>query len=225
MKIGKRLNQLHDMVNEPYDHIWDCCCDHGLLGAALLNSQPTAHIHFVDVVPTLIDALSNRLKLHFPENYRWEAVCMDAGQLPLATYSGRHLVIIAGIGGDLMMDMLSTLQGKNPDLTLDFLLCPVHHQYALRELLIARQFKLKEEKLVEENSRFYEMLLVTTHDDSNTLPDVTRTGSRLWLSDSDAQRKACENYLANTLAHYQRIQRGKPEQVSDIVTAYEQVRI
>ncbi|MDD1780940.1 tRNA (adenine(22)-N(1))-methyltransferase TrmK [Enterovibrio sp. ZSDZ35] len=225
MKIGKRLRQLQMMVNAPYDHIWDCCCDHGLLGASLLREHPDAFVHFVDVVPALIDKLSQQLRQHFAHNTQWEALCMDAGELPLAQHSGRHLIIIAGIGGDLMMDMVARLQDTYPEFALNFLLCPVNHQYALREMLIARGFKLKEETLIEENQRFYEIMLVTTHDETAQLDQVTRTGSRLWLSNDDAQRDVCQRYLAKTLQHYQRIQQGRPTAVEDAVKAYQSVDV
>ncbi|HSC68256.1 MAG TPA: SAM-dependent methyltransferase, partial [Cellvibrio sp.] len=57
LKLGKRLQQIELMVTANYDHIWDCCCDHGLLGAALLARKAAPHIHFVDIVPELMRKL------------------------------------------------------------------------------------------------------------------------------------------------------------------------
>ncbi|MDX2422429.1 MAG: SAM-dependent methyltransferase, partial [Amphritea sp.] len=48
MKLSKRLTQIEQLVAPGYTHIWDCCCDHGLLGAALLARHSDAQIHFVD---------------------------------------------------------------------------------------------------------------------------------------------------------------------------------
>jgi len=53
------------MVKSQYDH---CCCDHGLLGAALLAQQAAPHIHFVDVVPELMQQLENKLTRFFPKS-------------------------------------------------------------------------------------------------------------------------------------------------------------
>lgn len=226
MKIGKRLQQLQSMVTEPYDHIWDCCCDHGLLGAALLRQHPNAFVHFVDVVPALIESLTERLTQHFADTPRWQALCMDAGALPLDTHKGRHLIIIAGVGGDLMMAMIARLQDTHPDLALDFLLCPVHHQYALRTMLIKRRFGLKAECLVEENRRFYEVLLVTSQrGDATQCFDVSPVGSLLWQVTDKTQRAMQKQYLLKTLSHYERIQRGKPDEVAAILKAYQQVVI
>ena len=36
------------MIPDGYDHIWDCCCGHGLLGMTLLARHAAEHIHFVE---------------------------------------------------------------------------------------------------------------------------------------------------------------------------------
>lgn len=55
------------MVTSEYTHIWDCCCDHGLLGAALLSRQAGSYIHFVDIVPELMSELKNKLQRFHPK--------------------------------------------------------------------------------------------------------------------------------------------------------------
>jgi len=48
------------MVTGNYQHIWDTCCDHGMLGEALLVEQIANKVntrlivHFVDIVPSII---------------------------------------------------------------------------------------------------------------------------------------------------------------------------
>ncbi|QSA20815.1 SAM-dependent methyltransferase, partial [Vibrio furnissii] len=37
MKLSKRLQTIEKLVTQHYDHIWDCCCDHGFLGMTLLQ--------------------------------------------------------------------------------------------------------------------------------------------------------------------------------------------
>ncbi len=139
------------MVATTYDHIWDCCCDHGLLGATLLSRQAAPHIHFVDIVPELMRELENKLQHFYPENSepesntQWQVHCMDVTALPLQKFNGKHLVIIAGVGGDLMAELVKAIFQKNPTLDIDFLLCPVHHQFTLRQQLIQLDFNLKTE--------------------------------------------------------------------------------
>ena len=76
MKISQRLNLIESMVNNRYEHIWDCCCDHGLLGAKLLDNDRASVVHFVDVVPDLMREVSNKLERFYPaanrKEQRWQ---------------------------------------------------------------------------------------------------------------------------------------------------------
>ena len=211
------------MVAADYQHIWDCCCDHGLLGASLLTKDrqhnTRATIHFVDIVPELMHTLSRKLNQFYPlEDYNWQTHCLDVTQLPLKDFQGKHLVIIAGVGGDLMMRFIDTIIKNHPNTDIDFLLCPVHHQFALRKLLRSYQFSLKRESLIEENKRFYEILLVSNQSNKNA--EISPTGKAIWQADSKQQAVICQNYLEKTLAHYQRIELGGNNLASEAIKVY-----
>lgn len=241
-KLSKRLQQLTAMVTFQYDHIWDCCCDHGLLGFALLSRnlinkapQPIVPhvnntIHFVDIVPELITTVQHKLKRFYPHS-NWQTYCLDVAKLPLRQYQGRHLVIIAGVGSDLMIEFIKAIVQQHKDLNIDFLLCPVHHQFALREQLIALNFSLKDEVLIEENRRFYEILLVSSWSDSaSEKPNkVSPVGDKIWQTSSSQQREIAQKYLHKSLSHYQRIQQGakqnKANNVQHIIDAYRDITL
>ena len=227
IKLGKRLQQIEAMVTEHYDHIWDCCCDHGLLGAALLARQAAPHIHFVDQVPELMHELEYKLAQFYPttaESYsHWKTHCLDVKTLPLNAFNGRHLVIIAGVGGELMTELVRTIYQNNPTLDIDFLLCPVHHQFTLRQQLIEFDFSLKNEILITENQRFYEILLVSTSDNSHA--KIHAAGTLIWQSSTPQQSKIAADYLQKTLAHYNRIQLNPEAAIQPIIDAYSAVTI
>lgn len=222
IKLGKRLQQIESMVTEPYDHIWDCCCDHGLLGAALLTRQAAAHIHFVDIVPELMCELESKLNQFYTitaeSTSQWQVHCTDVSELPLQEHNGKHLVIIAGVGGDLMTELVKAIYQKNPLVDIDFLLCPVHHQFALRQQLIALDFSLKTEALMAENHRFYEILLVSTA--SNLHTKIDPIGSLIWKSKTSEHAKMATDYLQKTLAHYQRMQLSQDKDMQGVIDAY-----
>lgn len=136
MKLGKRLTQLVQQVKRDYDHIWDCCCDHGLLGAALLKQHPSSTVHFVDIVPSLIDKVTLDLIRYFPattDSPRWRTYCLDVRDLPLEANAGSHLVIIAGVGGDLMTEFIAELAKRHPSMTFDSAAVPCSpHLYLAR---------------------------------------------------------------------------------------------
>jgi tRNA (adenine22-N1)-methyltransferase len=238
LKLSKRLKQIEQMVTAEYDHIWDCCCDHGFLGAALLSRDLGADIHFVDIVPELMTQLENKLEKFYPqsaEKNRWKTHCIDVAKLPLLQYKGKHLVIIAGVGGDLMMEFINGIYTKHQDVDIDFLLCPVHHQFALRQRLIELDFGLKHEVLVEENKRFYEVIYVSSKRGEQKV--ISPVGDSLWQAgsdhqtgsdlqaDSEHQKRIAKQYLNKTLSHYQRIQLGNSHKVQHIIDAYNKVNI
>ena len=236
MKIGKRLQHIEDLVTTGYTHIWDCCCDHGLLGASLLSRQVAPFIHFVDIVPELMRELETRLRRFYPEmapqsplSYSlstWQLHCIDVASLPLHLHDGKQLVIIAGVGGDLMVQLVGAILDANPDADIDFLLCPVHHQFTLRQQLIRLRFNLLEERLLEENRRFYELLLVSTRtSDIQASSRVNAVGEQIWHAHSPEQADTASRYLCKTLEHYQRMQRSPHLDVQPIIEAYQAVTI
>ncbi len=227
LKLGKRLKQIESMVDADYDHIWDCCCDHGLLGAALLARQAAPCIHFVDRVPELMRQLEHKLARFYPPEStaqpatQWQTHCMDVATLPLAQFKGRHLVIIAGVGGDLMTELVSAIYQQHPTIEMDFLLCPVHHQFTLRQQLIQFNFSLKNEVLIVENQRFYEVLLVSTI--NNPQAPIAPVGSRIWQGNTSGQTKIAADYLKKTRDHYTRVQLSRHAEVQHIIDAYNAV--
>ena len=233
VKLGKRLQKIEQMVASQYSHIWDCCCDHGLLGGTLLSKQVTnistnapSKIHFVDIVPELMIELENKLQ-RFYINSAWQTHCLDVATLPLEQYDGKHLVIIAGVGGDLMIKFVEEIYKKHKGLKIDFLLCPVHHQFSLRSKLIALDFCLKDEKLVEENNRFYEVLLVSSNSESNS--KISPVGDKIWLPETAQQTEIAKKYLTKTIAHYQRMTLGFKQEsnndIKNIIDIYQSVNV
>lgn len=244
IKLSSRLQQIKAMVTKEYDHIWDCCCDHGLLGFALLSETDTTQtvtshtsikkaneetrvnhsIHFVDIVPDLISGVTHKLERFYnDENVKtkWFTHCIDVAKLPLDQHQGRHLIIIAGIGGDLMISFINAIHRNYPTTSIDFLLCPVHHQYALRTHLSSLDFSLLDEVLIEDNQRIYESLLVSTKSDEKN--KINAVGDKIWQANSDRQQVIIDKYLQKTLKHYQRIQLGNANEVQHIIAAYEKL--
>ncbi len=221
MKLSKRLKKIDETVTGEYDHIWDCCCDHGFLGAALLKRQAAPNVHFVDIVPELIERVKSNLQRFYPNSpARWYTHCLDITTLPLNHYPGKHLIVIAGVGGDLMVRFIESIRHNFPTVEFDFLLCPVHHQFTLRQKLTELSYNMKCEVLVEDNQRFYEIMFVTTQPSYHSVHQV---GSQIWQSQSEHQQRTVRRYLTTTLEHYRRIQAGKTQDVQYIIDAYDQV--
>lgn len=214
-KLSNRLQKINDMIISDYQSIWDCCCDHGLLGLTLLKRKAAATIHFVDIVPSLTTALEVLLQKHFSTaDYaqRWQVHCIDVTKLPLTT-NKKQVIIIAGIGGELVIQFINSIICKfeqnlpqNMPAEIEFILCPVHHNYQLRHSLITHNVNLLNECIVEENQRFYEVIHVSktfnqTVEAKSSLKKVSATGDTMW----DLSTTAHQQYLTKTINHYQRM--------------------
>jgi tRNA (adenine22-N1)-methyltransferase len=225
VKLGKRLKKLASLVDDHYDHIWDCCCDHGYLGAELLTRSLNAHLHFVDIIEPIMHELETKLCVYFSQNqHDWSVHCLDAGKIPLNRYSGKHLIIIAGVGGDLMLRIMNEIQTNFPESDIDFLLCPVHHQFKLREQLSNWQYGLLYECLIKENQRFYEIIKVSAPASSSTSEKTIHpVGEAIWLWHNDQERKNTQQYLSESICHYQRMLLSHDSDVLHIVQAYQSI--
>jgi tRNA (adenine22-N1)-methyltransferase len=202
MKLSTRLTTICQAiaVNE-FKHIWDCCCDHGYLGQQLMAQHPGSQIHFVDVVPHLIDEVESRLNslsqpLPFQKN--WAVHCIDAAAVKLDSRQS-HLIIIAGVGGDLLIEMVKTIVTGHPELIdshrLDFILCPVRQLHKVREGLQELRLGLVSEIIVKEKDLFYEVIRVSATSNKS----VSLVGNEMWdLSESDHveyQQRMIDHYI------------------------------
>ncbi|ABM03588.1 S-adenosylmethionine-dependent methyltransferase [Psychromonas ingrahamii 37] len=224
IKMSRRLQQIDAMISQSYQHIWDCCCDHGFLGLSLLKRQAADTVHFVDIVPALLRQLESDLKIHYGQvqnRSRWNVHCSDVINLPLTSVSenpesDKHLIIIAGVGGELSIELMTAILSQFSNYPLEFILCPVHHNYKVREFLISRQLGLIAESLIIENKRGYEILHVAL----NVTEPITRVGSKMW----DFSQKEHIDYLQKSIKHYQRIAKNPQQDVQAIITQYQSLR-
>ena len=213
--LGKRLRALRDSVTEPYDEIWDLCCDHGFLGMALLDRGKAKKLYFVDQLPGITADLAKSLQAYPPEQYRIHTLPAEQVRWQI---EGKRLVIIAGVGGETVVDILQQLIASNNCSDTTFLLSPANSWYELRAYLSQQDFGLKAESVVFERRRAYELLLVSVGDE--TIPKVDCIG-RMWRLDNEAHYE----HLQALLIHYQRRLRNIAQQscAEPIVAAYEQL--
>lgn len=211
--LGPRLRALFELIeqyqtsSEPYHFLWDCCCDHGYLGIKLLHKGLCQHLHFNDQVPHLIEDLKSRLSRYpsvfFKSNVT--ASIGDAGQLRLDS-EHRHLMILAGVGGEHLVTILKQLVAAHKGQTIDFLFCPSTTQFDLREYLTSQNFSVLTEFLVTERDRDYEVIHVRLNP-PEVHQSVSLTG-QFWQEDNEVHLR----YLQRTIDHYRRRTQGKQQQ-------------
>jgi len=224
------LARLDTLIGNHYDDIWDGCCDHGQLGLALLGRQINAVVHFVDIVPEIIDTLYGTLIEHFAVSddvsQTWQTHCLDLAKIPLASTQGKQLVVIAGVGGELTRQLVTAIHNAQPDRDIDFLLCPIRQHYRLRSHLRSQNFYIKHESLVEENGRIYEVIL-TRHAPGapEDLERISAVGRDIWHARDRAARDTAQRYLDQVLQHYSRMARSNNSEALMIRDAYRLVAL
>ncbi|WP_220718246.1 tRNA (adenine(22)-N(1))-methyltransferase [Agarivorans litoreus] len=201
MKLSQRLAAISQQINQHYQDIWDCCCDHGLLGADLVKRNSADCVHFVDSVPQICLQLEQQLQRYLPYSSSsltapWQVHCQDVAQLKLSE-NDNQLVIIAGVGGELCIQLLKGILVHNHTVDFELIICPVHYQYELRQFLLSNRFGLIDEQLIEENQRYYEILHLSTTANS----PISQIGDAMW----DLSKPEHKAYLNKTIAHYRRM--------------------
>ena len=197
-RLGPRLNTILEYVSrvqqdKAYPYIWDCCCDHGYLGIKILSENLCEKLIFVDQLPHLIEQLSKKLAPFCMQNNNvgeYELITADAGELKFNSKL-RHLVILAGIGGETTVEIVTTIEENHPNVQIDYIFCPSASHTALREYLAVNEFGLEFETLACEKQRYYEIMFVKGKATSNELPRVSLTCT-LWEKANDNHQR----YLA-----------------------------
>ena len=215
VKLGKRLSQLENMLDQFYSVIWDCCCDHGLLGMSLLQKKLADKVVFVDILAHQMALLEKDLQGRFPSaSYQWQVICQDILKLEVPQVESQ-LFIIAGVGGDKAVKFINSLCSAMNGLPFDLLVCSVQGNYPVREALIRQGFYLKQEQIIFENKRFYEAIYVT----QNTGSVITATGNSMW----DWSNPDHQNYWQKIFPHFRKKALADPQRFSSIFDEYKKL--
>ena len=213
VKLGRRLSQLNSILERQYSIIWDCCCDHGLLGMSLLQRKLADKVVFVDILSPQMALLEKDLQRRFSgDEFNWQVMCQDVKDLEVPEVESQ-LFIIAGVGGNKTIQFIDSLCTALPALPFDLLICSVHGNYAVRNALIKQGFGLKQEQIIFENNRFYEAIYVS----QNSQEPIIATGNSMW----DGLNPAHHEYWQKTLDHYRKKALTDPEKFQSIVDDYE----
>ncbi|CAH0990065.1 hypothetical protein SIN8267_00148 [Sinobacterium norvegicum] len=204
-KLTPRLAEIHrqlvdNQAQQQYHSVWDCCCDHGYLGFNLVASALFQRCYFVDQIPHITEELLTVLQRHGGDSYR--VITADVGELHFDG-SIKHCVIIAGVGGRAIIEMLQGIQKNNAAAELDFILCATNYVYDLRRYLGQQRMSLVEEVIVEDRGRQYECLYLRGTPVAGA--SIISPVGAMWQADNAMHRR----YQAKLLKHYRQQQRSQ----------------
>jgi tRNA (adenine22-N1)-methyltransferase len=209
MQVSKRIKSIVGMVPLETEVVWDLCCDHGIIGEQFLKRNK---VIFIDQVSSITEKLSTRLKAtDIPIDY--EVITSSATQINYENQNSSTF-ILAGIGGVLGIEILDQIGKSFKD--KDYALISVHKNILkMRKYLIEKDFKVVSENIVQDNSQFYEMLLISRVKGST----ITEIGSTMWENCSIDTR---QSYLNHQIKFFQTKSNFNPEFIT-ILEQYKQI--
>jgi tRNA (adenine22-N1)-methyltransferase len=202
-RLGKRLKALFDAIPPGYDTVWDLCCDHGRLGLALLESQRTGTVHFIDQVASIMDDLQVRLERYGATGYQVQTIAAERLALPP---DERALLVLAGVGDEVTLAIVNALSAQNPDCPPDWLISPANSLFQVRRGLQQQEFGLLEEGVVFENGRGYEWMRVCQ--DRHRAPIAVSNPASFW----NAQLPEHRAHLQKLVRHARQQQHNPNQQ-------------
>lgn len=155
MKLTPRLSTIASLVPQNAV-VADIGTDHGYIPVYLIKNNIAKKVIAADVNDGPLQSAKKNISLHHMENVIETRL---GNGLEVLHIGEADTVIIAGMGGLLIRDILEA----NPEITSSigtFVLQPMVAQDDLRRWLLANGFMITNERLVKEEHRIYEVMVV-----------------------------------------------------------------
>lgn len=192
--LGPRLLHLSSFYSHEQE-IWDIGCDHGFLGLSFLQSEAVSSIYLVDPSKKVIDQLITNLKDSYITIPSKVSVIHEKGQNLKLKSDIKKIIYIAGMGGKEIIGILDHLR---PQLSSDdsVIISPHKNILELRKYLLESELRLKDESVISENGRFYQVLCLSLFSGH---PKVSAFGEKLWLN---SLGKSYRDYVLSTFSSH-----------------------
>lgn len=185
--LDQRLQRAFDYLVLEKD-CWDFCCDHGLLGKAIIKSGAFGEVHFVDKVSNIMKKLDDDLAEYFKnENYK-----THSSDLRFEKLNPEGNLLFLGIGSKSMIEMLK-VQCPQAREGLRLILCPNKGSEILREYLSVSNWKLVYDELIADKKDCRDFLVCEIAGE-----DIKLFGNKI------NNCSGYENYINDIKKHYLR---------------------
>lgn len=157
VKLSERLMKIASYV-ETGERVADIGTDHGLLPFYLLENEISPHVVLCDINEGPMEKARQNANARYPGT----SFDMRIGNGLSQVKAGEvDTVVIAGMGGKLIIDILSAEPEKTNSIR-KFILQPRNAAPALRRWLIENQFTIANEKLAWERGRICEIIVAAS---------------------------------------------------------------
>ncbi|MDR1138870.1 MAG: class I SAM-dependent methyltransferase [Clostridiales bacterium] len=152
--ISKRLQVIADLV-QPQGVVVDVGCDHGYLCEYLLDRYANLHCIACDISQACLDKVRDRDRL---------SKRLGDGLDVLNVTEKVHTIVIAGLGGNLMSNMLdrylARLSQQISQYSIQLVLSPQSDQHKVRQLLAMYNCEFVEDFVLLDGGKFYDIIKV-----------------------------------------------------------------
>ena len=198
--ISLRLDTIYDMVEANYK-VCDLCSDHGLIPIKLIKNKISDYVIATDINQSSIDKINNNINICLNKDEVKKIDIRKGDGLTIIDYNEFDILIISGIGCDLMIDILNNIDKYNFKYLL---LSPQTKIDKFRQYLIKNNLYIKDEKIVFDDNKYYFILKVIKNTDnlSQDYKDYELLYSKILLQNKD---KVLYNYINKQLMQYKEI--------------------
>ncbi len=206
-KIGTRIRAIVELMPS-VANVADIGCDHGLTGLLSLSEKKA-----IQVIATDISEPSLRKAYDLAENYgliSFYDFRLGDG-LDVIDKEEVDAIIISGMGGELMRDILEKGKSKISSLTT-LILSPNTREDVVRSWLYFAGFVVTAEKIVEENGLFYQIF--TAKVSQSSIRDISDTalGTHMVDTDQSLLKKYYDFKISNLNEVLKNLENAKDEQ-------------
>ena len=159
LNIGERLETVVNLCPKA-KRIADIGCDHGYVAAELILEDKANMVVAIDVSEQCLNKailLADSINISSFVSFR-----VGNGFDPITKYDKLTCAVIAGMGGQEIINILENRPKKLSDLVLQ----PMKDAPELRQYLIENGFRILVDKLVKENDKYYDVIRATKGRDS-----------------------------------------------------------
>jgi len=148
MKISKRLKTISDLLSDNINVI-DVGCDHALLDIYLFNNKKNINIIASDIKEGPLEQAKKNI-----EKYGCKNIKVKKGNGIDTIESDTDTIVIAGMGGDTIIDILDNGKDKLDNIK-SMVISPQSEWYKTRKFIVSLGFYIDEEVMIEDKGKYY----------------------------------------------------------------------
>ncbi len=197
MELSIRLKCISNMI-EPCDSVIDVGTDHGYVPIYLVKNCIIKKAIASDINRGPVEKAKNNIAIN---NTRQQITCRLGSGLSTVKKGEVQIAIIAGMGGNLIRDILEDDLEVVKELKY-MILQPVQNAEVLREYLYNTGYDILDEEICYDDGKFYEILKVRYNTNTLAQESIYYEISKILL---DKKQKVMQKFIEYKLQKYLKV--------------------